>query len=305
MPRAFKFTGKHVLLTYPQCGTLDPLAVVRLVESTGGRCIIGRELHSDGGIHLHCFVQWELEYTTSDQRKFDVDGCHPNLRKMYRTPKKGRAYAVKDGEIVGGDLTAEDVDDGGDALSSGDSDSRRKSPWADIILAESRDEFFELCARLDPRSLCVGFVGLSKYADWRYRVDRSPYCTPRGVSIEASTVPILSDWVRDNLGPREGSHAYFGGLFCLDESVTDVDYAVFDDMQGGLEFFHGYKFWLGCQSQFYATDKYKGKKLIDWGRPSIWLSNEDPRHDKGADVDWLNGNCIFVRLMAPIFRANI
>ena len=62
-----------------------------------------------------------------------------------------------------------------------------------------------------------------------------------------------------------GSHAYFGGLFCLDESVTDVDYAVFDDMQGGLEFFHGYKFWLGCQSQFYATDKYKGKKLIDWG----------------------------------------
>jgi len=101
-----------------------------------------------------------------------------------------------------------------------------------------------------------------------------------------------------------GSHAYFGGLFCLDEPIDGVDYAVFDDMQGGLEFFHGYKFWLGCQSQFYATDKYKGKKLVDWGKPSIWLSNEDPRHDKGADVAWLNGNCIFIRLLAPIFRAN-
>lgn len=101
-----------------------------------------------------------------------------------------------------------------------------------------------------------------------------------------------------------GNHAYFGGLFCLDESTVNVEYAVFDDMQGGLEFFHGYKFWLGCQSQFYATDKYKGKKLIDWGKPSIWLSNQDPREDKGADVDWLNGNCVFVRLLAPIFRAN-
>lgn len=204
MPPAFKFFGKHVLLTYAQCGTLDPLAVVRSIDATGGRCIIGREHHVDGGIHLHCFVQWESEYTTTDKRQFDVDGCHPNFRKMYRTPKKGRDYAIKDGEIVGGDLTADDVIDGRDASPSGDSDSRRKSPWFDIILAESRDEFFERCARLDPRSLCVGFVGLSKYADHRYRVDRSPYRTPGGVSIEASTVPALCDWVRDNLGPHEG-----------------------------------------------------------------------------------------------------
>ncbi|QJA43245.1 MAG: replication-associated protein [Genomoviridae sp.] len=329
MPPAFKFFGKHVLLTYAQCGTLDALAVERLVGSTGGKCIIGKELHVDGGIHLHCFVQWESEFTTTDKRQFDVGGCHPNFRKMYRTPKKGYAYAIKDGEIVGGTLEAIDVIGDESELSGRDSDSRRKSPWFEIILAESRDEFFESCARLDPRSLCVGFMGLSKYADWKYRVDRSPYSTPGGISIEASTVPALCNWVRENLGPREGgarrvslclygetrlgktlwarslgSHAYFGGLFCLDESVTDVDYAVFDDMQGGLEFFHGYKFWLGCQAQFYATDKYKGKKLIDWGRPSIWLSNEDPRHDKNADVDWLNGNCIFVRLLAPIFRAN-
>lgn len=101
-----------------------------------------------------------------------------------------------------------------------------------------------------------------------------------------------------------GNHAYFGGLFSLDEAVNDVDYAVFDDMQGGLEFFHGYKFWLGCQSQFYATDKYKGKKLITWGKPSIWLGNSDPRHDKHADVAWLEGNCIFVEVTSAIFHAN-
>jgi len=101
-----------------------------------------------------------------------------------------------------------------------------------------------------------------------------------------------------------GKHAYFGGLFCLDESLEDVDYAVFDDMQGGLEFFHAYKFWLGAQSQFYATDKYKGKQLIHWGRPAIYCSNTTPLADKGADVDWLMGNCDIVHIDSPIFRAN-
>lgn len=91
-----------------------------------------------------------------------------------------------------------------------------------------------------------------------------------------------------------GNHAYFGGLFCLDEPLDGVDYAVFDDMQGGLEFFHSYKFWLGAQKQFYATDKYKGKKLVHWGRPSIYCSNTDPRLDKGVDVEWLEGNCDFI-----------
>lgn len=204
MPAAFKFFGKHVLLTYPQCGALDAMAVGESIGSTGGKYIIAKELHADGGIHLHCFVQWEFNFATTDKRQFDVDGCHPNFRKMYRTPKKGYAYCIKNGEIVGGDLQAVDVIDDDKSGTSGDSDTQRKSPWPEIILAKSRDEFFESCARLDPRSLCVGFMGLCKYADWRYRVDRSPYSTPGGVSIEASTVPALCDWVRDNLGPREG-----------------------------------------------------------------------------------------------------
>lgn len=101
-----------------------------------------------------------------------------------------------------------------------------------------------------------------------------------------------------------GKHAYFGGLFSLDEDTEGVGYAVFDDIQGGLEFFHSYKFWLGCQAEFYATDKYKGKKLIKWGKPSIYLSNTDPREDKGADVHWLEANCIFIYLDKPIVRAS-
>lgn len=101
-----------------------------------------------------------------------------------------------------------------------------------------------------------------------------------------------------------GKHAYFGGLFSLGEDTSDVEYAIFDDIQGGLEFFHGYKFWLGHQRQFWATDKYKGKQLIMWGRPSIYLANNDPRLDKGADTEWLEANCKFVNISEPIFHAN-
>lgn len=98
-----------------------------------------------------------------------------------------------------------------------------------------------------------------------------------------------------------GRHAYFGGLFSIEEAIDDVEYAVFDDIQGGLNFFHSYKFWLGHQQQFYVTDKYRGKKLVKWGKPSIWLSNHDPRTDQGVDVDWLEANCQFVFISRPLF----
>lgn len=88
------------------------------------------------------------------------------------------------------------------------------------------------------------------------------------------------------------------------DAVDNAKYAVFDDMQGGFDFFHGYKFWLGGQADFTVTDKYKGKRSIKWGRPSIWLCNNDPSTEK-VDWSWLEGNCVIVELRHTIFRASI
>lgn len=98
-----------------------------------------------------------------------------------------------------------------------------------------------------------------------------------------------------------GEHAYHGGLFCIDEP-TDVNYAIFDDISGGLAYFHGYKSWLGHQRYFYATDKYRAKKLIEWGKPAIYISNNDPREDNGADREWLDANCIFIEINSKIIN---
>lgn len=84
-----------------------------------------------------------------------------------------------------------------------------------------------------------------------------------------------------------------------------ADYAIFDDIQGGIKFFHGYKNWLGCQYQFQVKVLYKDPVLITWGKPSIWISNTDPRYDMQAeDVHWMEGNCDFYEITTTIFHAN-
>lgn len=100
-----------------------------------------------------------------------------------------------------------------------------------------------------------------------------------------------------------GTHAYFGGLFSLEEYENDphVKYAVFDDIQGGLEYFPAYKSWLGQQQEFYCTDRYRKKKHIQWARPCIWISNDDPFSNAKVDTNWLEANCISVYVADPLF----
>lgn len=106
-----------------------------------------------------------------------------------------------------------------------------------------------------------------------------------------------------------GSHIYYGSLFSGGEALArhdEADYAVFDDMRGGLKFFPAYKDWLGAQAYPTVKALYKEPRTIKWGKPSVWISNSDPREAEGADVDWLNANCFFCYVHSPIvtFHAN-
>lgn len=87
---------------------------------------------------------------------------------------------------------------------------------------------------------------------------------------------------------------YFSALFNLDNLDEEADYAVFDDIQGGFEYFPSYKSWLGGQDEFTCTDKYKHKRNVKWGKPTIWCCNYNPRTASGVDLDWLEGNVSIV-----------
>lgn len=87
--------------------------------------------------------------------------------------------------------------------------------------------------------------------------------------------------------------------------AAEAEYAIFDDIRGGIKFFHAYKEWLGCQAYVTVKCLYKEPTLLQWGKPSIWLSNTDPRDEmSGAECEWMEGNVDFIHVDTPIFRAS-
>ena len=47
---------------------------------------------------------------------------------------------------------------------------------------------------------------------------------------------------------------------------------------------------------YLAVPASSGKTTINWGRPSIWLMNDDPEEIGHVDLNWLRGNCTIVHL---------
>ena len=80
-------------------------------------------------------------------------------------------------------------------------------------------------------------------------------------------------------------------------NTNDVGYAIFDDLIDGIYTVPHWKWWLGAQEEFVATDKYMHKERIYWGKPSVVVQNVDPRLAmKPDDVAWLEKNCLFCEL---------
>ena len=191
---SFDFNRRYALLTYAQCGDLDPHEVVCHLAELRAECIIANEKHADGGTHLHAFVDFGRKFRTRRADVFDVGNHHPNISPSYGTPEKGYDYAIKDGDVVGGGLERP----------CGASVSKDGDVWAQIVLAESRDEFFALLHSLAPRALLCSFPSLVKYADWKYRVDPEPYRHDPQLCFDLSGTPELLDWSHDTLDSSRG-----------------------------------------------------------------------------------------------------
>ena len=195
----FQLNSRYVLLTYAQCGELDPWKINTLLSGLGAECIIGREHHRDEGIHLHAFVDFGRKFRTRNPRFADVEDCHPNIQPFGRTPEKGWDYAIKDGEVVAGGLGRPER---GEVSGAGD-------PWTIVANATDCVEFWCMVRELAPRALLTNFTSLRAYADWNFRPQKRPYSTPAEVSFDLSGYPELSEWVRNNV------HGTVTGKCCL------------------------------------------------------------------------------------------
>jgi len=318
-------SSRYVLLTYSQCGNLDPFGVMDHLSGLAGECIIGREYHEDGGIHLHVFCDFGRRFRSRRVDVFDVGGHHPNVVPSYGTPEKGYDYACKDGEVVCGGLGRPTVP------TRGNLDGESDSLWTRITEATTRDEFWELVHQYDPKAAVTSFPAIQKYCDWKFQYHPPDYESPSNATYTSGEYDGRADWLRQaNLGsdrhglrvkslvlygPSQtgkttwarslGKHIYVLGLVSgrICSEAPDVDYAVFDDIRGGIKFFHSYKEWLGCQAYVTVKELYKEPKQLPWNKPSIWCSNMDPRLEMlQVDIDWMEENVTFIEITDKIVQ---
>jgi len=179
--------SRYVLLTYSQSDGLDEWAIVNHLSGLGAECIVARENHADGGTHLHTFVDFNRKFRSRNVRVFDVGGFHPNVSPSRGTPEKGYDYATKDGDIVAGGLERPGPRGG---MSVGAHRVRNVAH-----LCESVGEFLELYDEMERGDLIAGFGNIVKYADWRFRIESPPYCTPEGTIFASGTMDGRDDWV--------------------------------------------------------------------------------------------------------------
>uniref|UniRef100_A0A8A4XCI3 Replication-associated protein n=1 Tax=Turdus hortulorum Genomoviridae sp. TaxID=2814995 RepID=A0A8A4XCI3_9VIRU len=185
---SFSFHARYALITYSQCGTLDPFRVMDRFSELAAECIIGREYHADGGIHLHCFVDFGRKFRSRKADVFDVGEHHPNFEQSRGTPEKGYDYAIKDGDVVCGGLARPTP-----AVRSGAVTADSK--WHTITSAETRNQFWELCHKLDPKAAAVNFSSLQKYCDWKFAPNVAEYESPTGVGFFGGEIDGRDDWL--------------------------------------------------------------------------------------------------------------
>jgi len=172
---SFDIHCRYALITYAQSGDLSGEVVGDRLSEMGFKCVIGRENHADGGIHLHCFVDFGRKRRFRRADVFDVLGRHPNISPSQGTPEKGYEYAIKDGDIVFQSLDMPKQSRGGD--------SKTVAKWTTITNASNREEFWSLVHELDPKSAACNHTQLQKYCDWKFAVDPPKYESPGGITF--------------------------------------------------------------------------------------------------------------------------
>jgi len=82
---------------------------------------------------------------------------------------------------------------------------------------------------------------------------------------------------------------------------TGAMYLVADDIE--FQFFPNKKQWWGAQKEFTATDKYHRKISITWGKPLIFICNDDqdPRRSPFWSP-WFEDNTIAINIYEKLYE---
>lgn len=304
MTDVFRFDAKQVFLTYPRTGELGIDSVAGHLQSLG--CdghVVGRETHADGEYHIHAYGRWTSRFCSRNQRIFDVNGRHPNIQSV-RNATHVITYVKKGGDFVS------TIEDGS-----------RPERYHDLIEAATEDEFWKIAKARYARDYVIHFDRLQHFCEHRFTKHQDHYV---GRFTEFKPPRPVKLWVDQELkkedrpkclwlvGPSRtgktewarslGRHIYWNGSIDLGVWDDEATYSIFDDFD--WKFMPFKKQFGGAQRQFVVTDKYRRKRTIMWGKPSIYLWNDDNDPWDGMSAreqDWWRANVVRVVITEQMF----
>lgn len=334
MVQEFRFNHTQVGLTYSQALGLckDDIATffnnwkLNIKEDiiSIDRYIIAEEHHQPkegdeiGGVHFHCYIHLTKKLRTRNCRIFDIEDAmggyyHPHIDKI-RGFKNMVTYITKEDK---------------DPLANFDykSGSKEEVDWDDVYGREykSAKDFLDYFNCNYPKYFTGHYLNLKALAYDRYESAIKEYIPKHSVF---PNLPLAcKSWVdvylhgdferplsliligESRTGKTEwarslGRHMYFNGYFNLDLWDEEAEYAVFDDfdIDGKKleEYFRSWKCWFGAQKEFNITDKYKRKMNVRWGKPIIFISNNEIECSSKT-LDYIRKNSIRVNVYSEFY----
>lgn len=217
----FLIRAKYILLTYSQVDEdeINHNMIHQRIVQMGGRCRIGREIHKDGGIHYHAFCVKEKRFISRDPRRFDINGFHPNIEQILRTPENAWAYVAKDGNLV--------VDELPDPPVSRSKSARKQEVW-NTAPWESRtpEQAYHLLAKEDPKRALCSFNSI--YPALKHLIPTNQYIEytpPPGLAYELDAYPEIAGWQQRYLGQYTAPEVNTNQLQESSSSETDSVYS--------------------------------------------------------------------------------
>ena len=256
-----RWSAKRFYLTFPKCTTEPQTAVdnARKVWDDLEWCVVGREKHEDGDLHLHVAMSFTAKKDFRASTWADImTGTHGNYQTM-TSLRKCLAYVTKDGNFVEWGIKVSTVLSKQSTLSA----QVEKSLEDGTTLADIRTKF--------PGYLSRNLRNLEYYIDWTERTKIQLREVKWGSAVESgppssATAEIVS-WLNLNIcRPRTFKQPQLWvwgdtnlGKSTLIKALSEqirIYFAPLDE-----NFYNG---WSDSTYDCVVFDEFKGQKSITW-----------------------------------------
>lgn len=329
----FQFNHKQLGLTYPQAIGLSKFEVENFflewqLQTRSGkvvkvdRYLIALEHHQAteedkvGGIHYHVYLKFNTILRSKDSRIFDIEDLngavyHPHIDKV-RGLKNMIKYLTKEDEDPAVNWDFKKV------LSEG----KEEVDFASIYEMDFKTpkEFLDYMKFTYPKYYTSHYIPLKAiaYDNYDHQIEEyvpkytvfanvpfackawvdnylhGDYERPLALVLIGTTRTGKTEWARSL-----GRHMYMSCYFNLSLWDDEAEYIIFDDMDipgKNLEdYFRSWKCFFGAQKEFTLCDKYKKKQKVHWGKPMIYISNDEIQCNTKT-MDYIRKNSVIVNV---------